>query len=84
MHQFLKFILGMKLHISDSSPVRHQEFFTVRTAMVYVIQVCWQLARKWKTPDDGQGNCPKHVAFHSKNKFEKLVHLVGFIVTNIW
>jgi len=31
------------LHISDSSPVHHQEFFTVHTAMVYVIQVCWQL-----------------------------------------
>ena len=32
-----------------------------------------------KTPDDGQGNCPKHLEFYSKNKFEKLVHLVGFI-----
>ena len=32
-----------------------------------------------KPPDDGQRNCPKHVEFHSKNKFEKLVHLVGFI-----
>jgi hypothetical protein len=32
-----------------------------------------------KTPDDGQRNCPKHVEFYSKNKFEKLVHLVGFI-----
>jgi len=32
-----------------------------------------------KTPDDGQMNCPKHVEFYSKNKFEKLVHLVGFI-----
>jgi len=30
--------------------------------------------------DDGQRNCPKHVEFHSKNKFEKLVHLVGFII----
>ena len=28
--------------------------------------------------DDGQRNCPKHVEFYSKNKFEKLVHLVGF------
>jgi hypothetical protein len=26
--------------------------------------------------DDGQTNCPKHVEFYSKNKFEKLVHLV--------
>jgi len=33
-----------------------------------------------KTPDVGQMNCPKHVEFYSKNKFEKLVHLVGFIV----
>jgi hypothetical protein len=35
---------------------------------------------RWKTPDDGQRNCPKHVKFHSKNKFEKLVHLVGLII----
>jgi hypothetical protein len=32
------------IHVSDSSSVRHQEFFTVHTAMIYVIQVCWQLA----------------------------------------
>jgi hypothetical protein len=32
-----------------------------------------------KTPDDGQRNCPKHAEFHSKNEFEKLVHLGGFI-----
>jgi len=76
------------LHISNSSSVHHQEFFTVHTAMVYVIQVCWQLASRsicscsqavskpvwhipllcvqWKTPDDGQRNCPKYVKFHSK------------------
>ena len=35
---------------------------------------------QWKTPDDGQRNCPKQVEFYSKNKFEKLVHLVGFII----
>ena len=35
-----------------------------------------------KTPDDGQRNSPKHVEFYSKNDFEKLVHLVGFIVQN--
>ena len=46
MHQFLKFILGMKLHISNSSSVRRQEFFTVHTVMVCVIQFCWQLASK--------------------------------------
>jgi len=32
------------LHVSGSSSVHHQEFFTVHTAKVHVIQVCWQLA----------------------------------------
>jgi len=31
-------------------------------------------------PDDGQKNCPKPVESYSKNKFEKLVRLVGFII----
>jgi len=39
----------------------------------HVLLLCVQ----WKTPDDGQRNCPKHVEFYSKNKFEKLRHLVG-------
>jgi len=38
------------------------------------------LCVQWKTADDEQRNCPKHVEFYSKNKFEKLVHLVGFII----
>jgi len=38
------------------------------------------LCVQWKTPDDGQRNCLNHVEFYSKNKFEKLVHLVGFII----
>jgi len=33
-----------------------------------------------KIPDDGQMKCSKHVEFYSKNKFEKLVHLAGFII----
>ena len=36
----------------------------------------------WKTPDDGQRSCSKYVEFHSKNKFEKLLHLVYFIIRN--
>ena len=49
-------------------------------------QAVWHkplLCVEWKTPDDGQRNCPKHVEFHSKNKFEKLVHLVGCIIRNV-
>jgi len=34
------------LHVSDSSSVHCQEFFTVDTAMVYVTQVCWQPASR--------------------------------------
>jgi hypothetical protein len=30
---------------------------------------------KWKTPYDGQRNCPKHVQFLDKNKFGKLMRL---------
>jgi len=36
----------MKLHVSDSSSVHHQEFFTVHIAMVYVIHVCLQLVSR--------------------------------------
>jgi len=37
------------------------------------------LCIQYKTPGDGQKTCPKNVEFYSKNKFEKSVHLVGFI-----
>ena len=46
-------------------------------------QAVWHIplpCLQWKTPDYGQRNCPKHVGCYSKNKFEKLVHLVGFII----
>jgi len=36
------------------------------------------LCVQWKTHDDGQRNCPKHVEYYSKNKYEKWLHLVGF------
>jgi len=48
----------------------------VSTPVWHIPLLCIQ----WKTPDDGQRNCPKHLEFYSKNKFEKLVHLVGFII----
>jgi len=50
-----------------------------QTCMTYTIAVCTV-----KTPDDGQRNCPKYVEFYSKNKFEKLMHLVGFIIRNLY
>jgi hypothetical protein len=59
--------------------VHHQEPSIVYTAiaiMSHRLLLCIQ----YQTPDDVQKTCPKHVEFYSKNKFEKLVHLVGFII----
>jgi hypothetical protein len=81
------------LHVSDSFSVHHQESSTVHTAIhtgyadcvlissqhnLYDIYLL--LCVQYKTPDDGQRNCSKHVEFYSKNEFEKLVHPVGFII----
>jgi len=57
--------------------------FPSRSCSQDVSRLVWHiplLCVQWKTADDGQRNCPKRVEFYSKNKFEKLVHLVGFIV----
>ena len=52
------------------------------SANLYDIYHCCVYSEK--TPDDGQRNCLKHVEFYSKNKSEKLVHLVGFIIRTSW
>ena len=95
---FSNLFFGIKLYMFQTVPLSITRSFSLYTpAMVYVIQVCWQLASRirtelvpvwhipllcvqWKTPDDGQRKCPKHVELYSKNKYEKLVHLVGFII----
>ena len=89
---FSNLFFGINLHVSDSSSVQHKEFFIVHTEMVYVIHILLSSCQQYlydiyhwcvyseKTLDDGQRNCPKHVEFYSKNKYEKLVHLVGFII----
>ena len=89
MHQFLKFIFGIKLYMFRTAPlsiIRSFSMYTQQWYMSYRIagssQAVWHIPLVcvlWKTPDDGQRNCPKHVEFYSKNEFEKLVHLVGFI-----
>jgi len=56
------------------SIIRNFSLYTQQTCMTYTTAVYTV-----KTPDDGQRICPKHVEFYSKNKFEKLMHLVGFI-----
>ena len=86
----------MKLHVSDSFSVHHQESSTVYTALgichtgyadcllagsqhnLYDIYLLLHV--QYYTPDDGQKTCPKHAESYSKNKFEKFVHLVCFII----
>ena len=44
--KFLNLFWNETLHVSDSFSLHHQEFLTVHTAMLYVIQVCRQLASR--------------------------------------
>ena len=45
---FPKFILSKILHILGSSSAHHQEFSTVHSALVYAMQVWWQLSRTFR------------------------------------
>jgi len=87
MHSFLKFILGMKLYMFRTVPLSIIRSFPLYTQQWYMsYRLCWHiplLCVQWKSPDDVQRNCLKHVEFHSKNKFEESVHLVGFIIGNL-
>jgi hypothetical protein len=82
MHEFLKFILEMKLYtfpaVQDGTAVSS---WSCCSKAVY--KTVWHiplLSAQWIGPDDGQRNCRKHVEFHFQNKVEKLLHLVGFII----
>ena len=44
-----------------------------------VVKTAWHITVpnvQWKTPNDGQKNCPKFVEFLDKNKFGKLVRVL--------
>jgi hypothetical protein len=79
------------LHCTNSNGIFHTGLLTAceqehlllltscqQACMTYTIAVCTVKNSWW-----WQRNCPKHVEFHSKNKFEKLVHPVGFIIRNL-
>jgi len=55
-------------------------FRTVSLSIIRSLALYTQLCVQCQTPDDGQRNCPKHAESYSKNKFEILVQLVGFIL----
>ena len=52
-----------------------------RSRWHYLFDIYLLLYVQSLTPDDGRKDRPKHVECHSKiNKFEKLVHLLGFTI----
>ena len=63
-----------------------------RSSILILLASCQQICMTYttavcivnKTPDDGRRDCPKHVEFHSKNKSEKLVYLVGFVIRKLF
>jgi len=63
------------LSIIRSFPLYTQQWYTsyeYADSLRAVSKPVWHiplLCVQWKTPDDGQMNCPKHVEFHSKIKF---------------
>ena len=79
MHQFPKFIFGIEFYMFRTvslSIIRSLALYIQHNLYDIYLLLCVQC---W-TPDDGQRNCPKHVEFYCRNKFEELVHLVGFII----
>jgi hypothetical protein len=96
MHQFLKFILRIEIYTFQrvSLPIiRSLALYTQQRYMSYSFadslragsgcKTVWHiplLCVQWRTHDDRQSDCPKYVEFHSKNKFEKSAHLIGFII----
>ena len=66
---------AVSMSISSSFSLYTQQWY-----MSYRFAHTGPLWVQWKTADDEQRNCPKHVEFYSDYKFEKLVDLVGFII----
>jgi len=76
-------IIRSIFHFTHSSGICHRILLTACTqAVSKPLRNIPLLCVKWKAPDYGQRNYPKHVEFYSKNKFENLVHIhvVGFII----
>jgi len=72
----------MSYRFADSlraGSVRSRMFWSCSQAVSKTVWHIPVLCVQLKTTDDGRRNCPKHVEFYSKNQFEKLVHLVGFV-----
>jgi hypothetical protein len=74
----------MKLYMFRTVPLfLRMELCSILTLLLETcLETCmtYNIAECTVTLDDGQRNCPKHVEFHFKNKFEKLLHLLDSII----
>jgi len=70
----------MKLHMFRTVPLPITRNFSLYTQQWYMSYRFADSLLSANMYVDGHRNCPKHAEFYSKNKFEKLVHLVGFII----
>ena len=73
-------------HAGLMTAFKHNQDGTSSSCLKAVIKPAWHTPVpnvQWKTPDDGQRNCPKHVEFLDKNKFGKLVRLLVLLKRNL-
>jgi len=73
MHYFLKCIFGIKHYMFRTVPLSIVRSFSLYT------QQCYMSYRFDDSLQARSGRNCSSVQFYSKNKFEKLMHLVGFI-----
>jgi len=85
-HAFPPPIIVDEMEMCSISSTIRMECSSILILLAALSKPVWHIPLRcvqWKAPDNGQRNCPKHVEFHSKNKFEKLVHLIGFILRKV-
>ena len=74
----------MKLYVFQTvslSIIRSFSLCTQQWFMSYSFADSLQARTGWNCSSwYGQKNCLKHVEFHSKNKFQNLVHVIDFII----
>jgi len=78
VHSAMLYVIQVCRQLSSRIRMFHHDAAWKLSTNLYDVYHCWVYS-EW-TPDDGQRYCPKHVEFHAKKKFAKLVNLVGLII----
>ena len=81
VHAAMVYVIQVCWRLASRIRMEHPDPARKLSAKLYDIYHCCVYSEKLLMME--QRNCPKHVEFHSKNKFEKLVHIVGLIIRNL-